>query len=199
MFAEIYGYMRRDSSQKSGRTDVTREDSHTGREMSIHAERCITHTCATCKLEWPMPRAIKWEQPLPPNGLNQISPSTLDTLIVNQTFDKNGVPHIPAEVFQNFTFADEPRKAKATTLFDRCSPGDTGGCGLVTESKTSHCEVNEESTSPLPSFFTSSGTGSRNLVEGVFYKSNTFIQSENGYDEGYLRLVTLNNWYCLLF
>lgn len=117
------------------------------------------HRCQACKLEWPVPREIRWAQAEQPHELSDIEPTTSETLVVQQTFDNTGIPHIPQAVFERFTFADE-ENARHLLPGVRYSTSHLADCGIMTPSMD---------------------------------------QDLHSLNDGYLHLLTLNNWYWTLF
>lgn len=147
------------------------------------AHNSSSHQCPHCKVSWPLPRKIQWPEVASPqntlDGLLKNPPTTTDTLVVYQTFTREGLASIPAEVFKSFTFATEGEEGKEgnRNLVQgiRYSKGkSTGQPGVVRTCTTEDTSLRRNS-------------------------HESRAEEDRERDHAYLRLVTLNNWYASLF
>jgi hypothetical protein len=150
--------------------------SHISKDLRLVEEGGKPHQCRVCKTEWPMPREIRWTQTAP-DGLLKVKPTTLETIVVCQTFNpRTQEPMIPATVFETFTFAVEQ---EGQHFFNSRR--------LVTGIRYRRSQKDN------PKSEMSNGQICR-------LKTNAFDkQSGMQEDYAYLRLITLNNWYGQLF
>jgi len=151
-------------------------------------------SCPLCKLDWPYPRTVRWPKvATPPPGLFDIPPSTTDTLVAYQTFDKEGVATIPEDVYKTFNFAVEGTTDHVGNrhLVEGLRFTKTQGLG---GKSVSSIEVDLGSTKTTDTMVRSGTLKRQETSLSVF-----LAEGESERDHAYVRLMTLNNWYWKLF
>lgn len=94
----------------SGRHSIVSADDAEVRNVSSMNSKC-KHECKACHMEFPLPRAVVWPQKFTiDKKLLEIKPTTPETIVVFQTWDKAGKPSIHPEVFKNFSYTQPDTK-----------------------------------------------------------------------------------------